>query len=77
MIAHFEVLIEHAEKLKFQADIRGLTHQGSRAILGLAVFGDPDQLLIGDLSTNLAARLLGPVSENIVATDRGISFLEI
>jgi hypothetical protein len=67
--------------MKFQAAIRDLVYQGSLAILGLAVFGDPDQLLISNLSTYLSqhldARLLGPVSEDSGSADRCNSILEI
>jgi hypothetical protein len=76
-ITHFKVLFQHAVKLKFQTSVRDLALQDPLVILWLATFSDPDQLLIGNLTTYLRAKLLNPVHKDIGAADRRIPFLEI
>ncbi len=76
MIAHFEVLVEHAEKLEFQTAVRDLAHLCFYIILELAVFSDPNQFLISNSITYLGAWLFSPVSEDNGAADRRISFSE-
>ena len=77
VVTHFKVLIYHPKKLIFDTLIWDLFHRGPRNILRLAVFSDPNQLIISDIYTDLFAQFLSPFIENIGAVDRCISFFKI